>query len=365
MDQNEIDRLRINSQAKHEILKDYLPAWFSIMGTWNSTLNYFDCFAGPGRYLWNEQEVEGSPIISINACRDLLTSNRRQKPKKINLIFIDEDQNQLTKLRKQIETLKDRPEGLNIMLAQWNSESFITSLLSKKDSLEPSFFFIDPYGHPFSIELMRNIMGRSKTEIMVNLMWYRIRMDLNNQQKTELCDKLFSPEKCRDVANKISIGTKFSSDRLIEYLHGRLGAKYHIPFRVMYGPDEEVTSNRLKYVLLHYSNNLTAFKLMLSTMLKNSDDGNPLTVQSGRSFLFPFKNVKDLEERIKNHYVNTGLKITFEDFQDQNWRWYFIEKNYRDVLKKLEKDGIIDIKRITSKRDGLKEHDLLIFKRLS
>jgi len=74
-----LNRLRINSRVKHEILKDYLSTWFSILGTWNSVLNYFDCFAGGGKYIWNRNKkiVEGSPVISVKVCINLLNSNKK------------------------------------------------------------------------------------------------------------------------------------------------------------------------------------------------------------------------------------------------------------------------------------------------
>lgn len=358
----DVDRLRINSRAKHLILKDYLPAWFSILGTWHKTLNYFDCFAGPGQYKWKDKAVDGSPIISIEACIDLLTSQRDRKPEKINLIFIDDDRKQLDKLERQIQSLENIPKALDIRLIQYNSERFVGDVLSGKDSIEPSFFFIDPYGHPFSLEFMKSILAFGKTEIMVNIMWFRIKMDMNNQQKAELCDKLFSPERCRDVATQVSDHGGVSSQKMIDYLHRRLEARYHIPFRVNYGPDEHVTTNRLKYLLIHYSNNFMAFEHMLRSMWKHSDEGNPLMVQSGQPLIFPLKDVDDLENNIRREYVGTDQRITFEEFQAQNWRWYFVEKHYRNVLKKLERDGIIEIMRITSKRSGLSGRDMLIFK---
>lgn len=45
---DEFDRLRVNSRAKHLILKDYLPTWAGILGKFNTKINYIDCFAGPG-----------------------------------------------------------------------------------------------------------------------------------------------------------------------------------------------------------------------------------------------------------------------------------------------------------------------------
>jgi hypothetical protein len=98
-------------------------------------------------------------------------------------------------------------------------------------------------------------------------------------------------------------------------------------------------------------------------MWKNSDDGNPLTVREGQSPLFPSKDVSELENHIRKEYLHTGQKIAFEDFLSANWRLYFLEKHYRDVLKGLERAGAIDIQRITSQKTGLKDRDLIVFKK--
>jgi three-Cys-motif partner protein len=358
----EIDRLRINSRTKHLILKDYLPAWFSILGTWHKTLNYFDCFAGSGRYVWKDEKVDGSPVISINACINLLQSNSTRKPEKINLLFVDDDEQQLEKLDKEIKLISGIPKALNIEIKKYDSKTLIEEKLSQEKDLEPSFFFIDPYGHPFSLSLMKSILSRPRTEIMVNIMYYRIIMDMRNPGRTEHCDRLFYPEKCKDIQKDITnIRGSFSSTKMLDYLHQRLGAQYHIPFRVHYGPDENVTSGRLKYLLVHFSNQFTAFNLMLNIMWKNSDDGNPLTVREGRPPLFPLKDISELESHIIKVYLHTGQKITFENFLSINWQQYFLEKHYRVVLKKLEQKGMITIQRVESKATGLKGRDLLIF----
>src|SRR3990172_2324470 len=102
---DEFDRLRVNSRAKHLILKDYLPTWAGILGKWSPKINYIDCFAGPGEYSWKGQIVEGSPIISVKELSDLMTSPWPNKPSSINLLFLDSDENQLSKLRAKIDSI--------------------------------------------------------------------------------------------------------------------------------------------------------------------------------------------------------------------------------------------------------------------
>jgi len=55
--------LEPHTEAKHEILKRYLQAWFPIMSKWNGRILYIDGFAGPGEYSNGDP---GSPLIAIN-----------------------------------------------------------------------------------------------------------------------------------------------------------------------------------------------------------------------------------------------------------------------------------------------------------
>ncbi|MHA1469795.1 MAG: three-Cys-motif partner protein TcmP, partial [Candidatus Asgardarchaeia archaeon] len=56
-----------HTQAKHEILKRYLQAWYPILSKFNGRILYIDGFAGPGEYSNGEL---GSPIIAINEAKN-------------------------------------------------------------------------------------------------------------------------------------------------------------------------------------------------------------------------------------------------------------------------------------------------------
>lgn len=355
-----IDKLRVNSRFKHLILSDYLPTWASILGTYDKTLNYFDCFAGPGEYVCNGARVDGSPVIAINECKKIILSGRTGKPNIINLAFMENDLFQQEKLQKSIKNIGDIPKSLRVTIMSGDSESITKKIVSNTKSLAPSFFFIDPYSHPFPLTLMHKIMSNEKTEIMVNFMYYQIIRDIDNPYKEPRCLKLFAP----DDPKKLDLKTndKFDENKILKYLASRIRAKYYIPFRVNFGPDEDVTSNKLKYFLIHYSNSFKAFDLMLTIMWKHSDLNKPLMVADGVPILFPLKDLSDLKNKILVDYKGCGLRISFNDFVEKNWLWYYRETHYRTVLKKLENENIISVDRVTSKTErGLRGDDIIIF----
>ena len=76
-----------HTEAKHDLLKIYLDAWFPIMAsTWSSTgICYVDAFAGPGEY---RDGSVGSPIIALDAaCR----SEVSQYPTELRLVFVEKE----------------------------------------------------------------------------------------------------------------------------------------------------------------------------------------------------------------------------------------------------------------------------------
>lgn len=357
--EQEIDRLRFNSHAKHMILYDYLPAWAAILGTFNQKLTYFDCFAGPGEYKWQGQIVDGSPIISVKACSALLSSDRSKRLKSINLVFIDENQEQIERLERKIDNLKDVAAGLKPIPKHADSEEMVERILQDANELGPTFFFIDPYSHPFSLRLLNQIMKQHKAEVMLNLMYYRIVMDLENPGKQDLCRKLFAPDDPRNL--DLRTKGRYDEKKILSYLHSRIGSRFYVPFRVHYGPDEKVSSRRIKYFLIHYSNSFTAFNLMLRIMWKHSESGKPLMVSDNQPLLFPFIDITTLKERIVSKYVGSGHRESFNDFIERHWEWYFTDSHYRDVLKALEKEGKVRITRITSRKTGLQGDDVVQF----
>ena len=68
--------------AKHQILSNYLKAWFPIISRFNNTMNYIDGFAGPGVYSKGES---GSPVVALKVPNDHTTELKG----KLNFLFIE------------------------------------------------------------------------------------------------------------------------------------------------------------------------------------------------------------------------------------------------------------------------------------
>jgi len=56
-----------------------------------------------------------------------------------------------------------------------------------------------------------------------------------------------------------------------------------------------------------------------------------------------------------------GKTMTFEGIRADTWKLPFVEKHYRSVLLRLAESGDVSIRRISSRRSGLKGSDQITF----
>lgn len=182
------------SRIKHTVLQRYLPVWALILGASNQRLCYFDCYAGRGEYEFQGKRVEGSAPIAVLAAKHYVSG----KPGRLmTVILIEKDGTEAEALESCLERFQPYPGGLQVHVVRGDSKALIKEILAQADSLAPSFFMIDPYGHPLSIPLVNRILERPRTEALINLMWYRINMDLSNSLVQHHVDELFGDRSWR------------------------------------------------------------------------------------------------------------------------------------------------------------------------
>ncbi|HET7441210.1 MAG TPA: three-Cys-motif partner protein TcmP, partial [Terriglobales bacterium] len=143
------------SRIKHAILRDYLPAWAVIIASASRQINYFDCFAGPGRYEFQGTVVDGSPVIAVKAAKHFLSSHPKHE---VNIFLSENNEQQATQLEEQLDSLKPYPKNLTVHPLTEDSRTFIPDLFSNISALGPCFLMIDPYGHPLALPVINNIL---------------------------------------------------------------------------------------------------------------------------------------------------------------------------------------------------------------
>ena len=347
------------SRIKHVILQKYLPTWAVILGSRHQRLAYFDCFAGPGKYELDGRSVAGSPIIAVNSAIDYLRVRQNQR---LAMYLIDDDKVQVEELRRNLGSLQPYPPNLAVNLQGADSKTFIAELLNKVDQLCPSFFLIDPYGHPLPIPTINSILRRDRTEALINLMWFRINMDLSNPLMKTRVDELFGDDDWSRQPFMQMHGVERDS-RFIEYFKSRLTGRFVLPFKIRYDPEDTHGGSRTKYYLLHVSNHVKAVLLMKGIMWPLGDEEGTFDY-SGESqgvLISSTPTTDELQAILLREFK--GKELSFDELQERTWSLPFIEKHYRKAILALEGTKL-DIRRITSKRTGIKGLDRIRFRQL-
>ena len=350
-------QLKEVSKAKLKILEKYFPAWAKILGSRHQTLVYVDCFAGAGRYAGGE---EGSPLVILKKARELVQTASQFFA--IFAIFVEKDKNAAEILRQQIP--HNLPRVVEYRIFNEDAHNFIPSLLQALPDDAPAFFFIDPYGHPLTIPVMNEILGRPRTEILLNLMWYAINMHLNNPNVKNAINRMFGHSNWASQSFMRYSGAEREA-LFLDYFLSELKAEYKLPFKIRFSPEDNIRGgpNRTKYYLIHLSNHPKAVLLMKEVMWTIGDEEGTFDFSATRQGVLFSRTpqVQELINYLEQNYVGSGKELTFDQLREETWILPFIEKHYREALRQLENKGIVQIQRVDSKKTGIKGKDIVKF----
>ena len=353
----DLQHLKRVSRIKHIILQKYLPPWANILGSRYSRLAYFDCFAGPGVYEHAGKAVAGSPVIAVKGAIEFLENRNSQS---LAMYLIEDDPEQVDQLEESLKPLQPYPKNLTVNVTCADSRSYVPNLLQGLGTLAPSFFLIDPYGHPLPVPIINAILGRERTEALINLMWFRINMDLSNRLVQPKLDALFGDDDWRRQPFMSMHGIEREKG-FVDYFKSRLAGRFVLQFKVRYDVEDAKGGDRTKYYLLHVSNHVKAVLLMKEVMWPLGDEEGTFDY-SGESqgiLISSTPTVQELGSILLHEFK--GKELGFDELRERTWMLPFVEKHYREALKRLEgKDAAI--RRITSKRTGISGHDMIRFK---
>lgn len=343
------------SKAKHWILEKYFPSWARILGQYRR-LVYVDCFAGAGKY--NEGEP-GSPLIIFRLARELV---KEKKIQGIILIFIEKDKNSAEELKKNLNSEYDGNDKIHFNVNHEDAMNFVELISDLMPPKLPAFYFIDPYGHPLSFPIIKNIIKRQKREVLFNLMWHGINRNFENPTAINSINNMFGHTQWQ----KHSFVKAHGEEReklFLEYVISEIGSKFALPFKIRFGPDENVKGNRTKYYLIHFSNHPRAMLIMKQIMHSLGDEEGTFDYSATRQGILISRTpqISELKQYLRTHYKSRGIRISFEQLQIETYELPFIEKQYRTAIKEME-GSEIEVKRIKSKKTGIADGDIIIFK---
>lgn len=358
------------SLVKTTIVAKYFDAWSNVIISTQKSypkheqrIAYIDLFAGPGRY---KDGTRSTPVkILVNAIAKMDLRNR------LVAIFNDKDENNCKTLQESIaeipgiDTLRFKPEVHNEEVGDEIVKMF------EKMHLVPTLFFVDPWGYKgLSLRLVNSVLKDWGCDAIFFFNYNRINMGIDNEAVKQHMNALFGKERAEELRNKIR--NKDPSDRelmIIEELCQALksyGSRYVLPFRFKNDIGQR-TSHHLIFVSKHFR----GYEIMKGIMARESSSDtqgvptfeyNPAALLPQQTLLFLLSRpLDDLKDELLQEFK--GQTLTMQRIYEQhNVDTPYVKKNYKDVLRKLYDDDVIQA--VSSKgkppRKGTFGNDILV-----
>lgn len=310
---------------------------------------YIDLFAGPGRY---KDGSESTPLrVLETAIQDPELRDR------LLTLFNDADANNTQSLQgyiasiSNIAQLKHKPIVINNEVGQDIVNTF------EENKLVPTLFFVDPWGYKgLSLQLINSVVKNWGCDCIFFFNYNRINMGLANNLVKNHMDALFGEERAGNLRDKLkSLQPVEKELTIVEEICEALkemGGEYVLPFRFKHH-----SGKRTSHHLIFVSKHITGYKIMKDIMAKESSTAeqgvpsfeyNPAT--QAQPLLFELtRPLDELENMLLDEFAGQTL-TRVEVFNSHHVGKRYIEKNYREVLLKMESEGKITTEPPADKR---------------
>ncbi len=157
----------LHTQAKHQMLRGYLNAWFPIIASrfGRTGLTYVDAFAGPGAY---KNSSESSPVIALEQTHRLEVTKYQPLQR---LLFIEKRRDRFDHLKRIVDTRfpsSYRPSGLELRVVNGDCRQELIPALQKIGTRRgPIFVNFDGWGVDTPAYLVRHIGQIDSAEVLI------------------------------------------------------------------------------------------------------------------------------------------------------------------------------------------------------
>jgi three-Cys-motif partner protein len=350
----ELHYLKHVSRIKLKILRGYFGAWSAILGKAFGELAYYDCFAGEGLFKDEVgQQIEGSPSQALQIASEWV---RKYPGRSVHLGFIEKEY--AATLKRRLERSQVPTPGVTwevISADTLQMSERIVRQLQRRNRVIPTFFFVDPYGYPLPIPLLREMLALPKAEVFVNLMWFHIRMRLKNSTQQHLIDRMFGHQLWREQDFMRMSGMK-QEEAFMIYFQKEVGATFHLPFPMTFSPEDNISApeKRHKYYLIHFASHVRAPLAMKEVMFKGEDSLRELRPPIPQIDLFKPNEAADRLKTLKSILLARfprGTIAKLIEIRERTWEarpaaasFPFVRSEYRRVLRQMQKeDGSVKI----------------------
>lgn len=255
-------------------MREYLKAWFPIIGSMNKRCLIIDGFAGPGTY---EGDEPGSPIIALETLIDHSSISRIND---VTFAFIEAHAGRHQALIKAIdERFPSRPANVKVISGCATFEEAVAHLRDRltaiSSGLAPAFVMVDPFGvKGVRFEDLQWILSQPKCEVYLSFMGSFVSRFVNEPEFEPHLNAMFGSEDWRPLREMDNAGAIRGLNELLEQRLRDAGARYVVRFDLFSG-------NAYKYSIFFASKSLTGCAKMKEAIWKAMPTGSYRYVGDG------------------------------------------------------------------------------------
>lgn len=327
--------------AKIELLRRYLNAWFPIVGNSFRELTYIDGFCGPGIYKGGE---DGSPVAALKSA----SNATMKKANKVLFVFNDKRQDRIDCLDELIQnfnysdifTIATRVSSFDVKIKE------ILDYFEDRDSINPLFAFIDPFGYKgVDYNSISRLFGMKSTEVLIYFSVSGLNRNIDQDKSRKEIYRFFGERV--DIPENIESRTEWLRDKYQKQLEKLADYVRYFEF--------SDKNNIPIYYLFFATNSDKGFVKMKEAMWSiNKIDGYRFSDRTERRrqvFMFDEFDTYQLKQQLVDSFK--GNKVNGDEVDSYvNLNTSFISRHKTMALRELEDEGLIEVK--DEKIDGKK-----------
>lgn len=343
-----------HTRAKHQILQNYLGAWYPVLGTWNRRVLYIDGFAGRGRY---DDGSEGSPQIAL---RTLLDHGYLERLAACEFVFmfVEKNRKNAEALTAELEAFKASydPWPSNVQVSVYNASfddhmrEIVSAMRDQNKRLAPTFAFVDPFGYTrFPMDLLGAIGSTPNSELLINFMVGFVHRFIERDGQEKSIRELYGME-VDEVLTKLEAGED-RIEQLVDIYRGKVAQAAALPFTQRFYMVNE--TGNISYALVHATRSKKGLSSMKAAMWKTDPGGNFRFADrmADEIVLFePEPNLRLLRTIILSAFAGRH-GVTADELKDfALLQTSFREPHVTPLLREFEQQKLIQVHRPPGKR---------------
>ncbi|EQB14826.1 three-Cys-motif partner protein TcmP [Sphingobium lactosutens] len=341
------------SEVKARIVTKYFFAWARVImptaAKHGGKIAYIDLYAGPGRY---RDGAASTPLLVLQTALD----DARMAQMLVSYFNDARNENTAT-LQEEINKLPGIEKFTYKPIVTCGEVDDEAARYFNETKLIPSFSFIDPFGYKgLSLNIIKGVIKDWGCDCVFFFNYNRINAGIGNQFVAQHMDDLFGRERAEALRKRLpGLSPELREAAILEELANeikRLGGTYVLPFTF-----KNAAGTRTSHKLIFVSKHFRGYSIMKSIMAGESsthDEGVPSLTYSPADASMPllFSLAQPLS-KLKESLLATfaGREVNFTQiYETHSVDTPYIDKNYREILKQLENEGVINVRSTKGKR---------------